>query len=304
MNTIAEKQVEVKSLDFLAAQRQLYSEAKKLFLINTIISVPLIVILSILIFKYSTLNIALIICGLIVFLANFFILNPTQKKKQKNAAIIQQMFDYYVLDMSHERLNTERLSDRDLIFRKSDKYKDKNSGHTGLIDWYPTIASQVPIHYGRLICQHENISWEGKLRSRYIQLIYLVGVILFLSLITYGILKSLLLKDFIVLIFAPLLPVLYFAIQQIVDNNRAIYNLKNLKSKFEDYWQEIISSETISDERINDFSYKLQEQIYSNRYSNPLIFNWMYDYLQSKDETSMKKSAEQLVNELKAANKI
>lgn len=48
MNSITQEQLEHKQLERLAAQRQIYSDAKKIQAINMILSVPAVIVWSIL----------------------------------------------------------------------------------------------------------------------------------------------------------------------------------------------------------------------------------------------------------------
>ena len=99
MNNIASKQNEQKQLERLAAQREIYSFAKKLYLLQIILTV----ILPIFLFIISSLWVNLIIYSalysiLITVIDNIFI-QPIIKKQKIKAAKIKELFDCDVLDI-------------------------------------------------------------------------------------------------------------------------------------------------------------------------------------------------------------
>ncbi|AFZ38358.1 hypothetical protein Sta7437_4931 (plasmid) [Stanieria cyanosphaera PCC 7437] len=297
MNSITQEQLEHKQLERLAAQRQIYSDAKKIQAINMILSVPAVIVWSILVVKFPDLKIWSAFWGITVTFLGFIVFNPFQKELQEKAAKIQQLFDCDVLQLSWNELNSGKRPEPELICQKSRNYRRNHSDYSKLKDWYPIGVSQLPIHLGRLVCQRTNCWWDAQLRRRYayyIQLI-IIGLSIFVFLI--GFINGLTLEKFFLAVFFPLTPVLFFGINQYRDNIEAASRLDRLKDEAESYWRQAINQKLVPQE-LTQLSYKLQNSIYDNRRRNPLIFDWIYNRIRDENEEQMNQGAEALIEEL------
>lgn len=300
MNSIVPKQSEDDQLILLAAQRQLYSDAKTIQLINIILSIPVVVILSVLVLKFSDLAVVSGFYGYIVAFLGLVFFNPRQKKLQEQAAKIQQRFDCYVLQMDCSKFNIENRRDPELIYRKNKKYLRNHQNHSHLKNWYPICVAEVPIEYARLICQRTNCWWDAQLRRRYVKWVLGIMIILSVFIFVIGFINGLTLEKLLLVVLLPLAPILLFGTQQYLDNKEAAYRLDNLKQLADSYWEQAINQQLSSDE-ITQLSYRLQDNIYDNRSNNPLIFNKIYNRLRDEDEEQMNKVAEVLVAEYKSS---
>lgn len=300
MNTITQEQLNPKQLERLAAQRQLYSDAKRLQLIYTILSIPAVVVWSILVVNFPNLKIWSAFWGVAVTCLGLFILNPHQKKLQKKAAKIQQMFDCDVLQMNWYKLNTGKRIDPELICRKNKEYIRNHTDHSKLKNWYPTNINRLPIHYARLICQRTNCWWDAQLRRRYINWVLSIIIVLSVFVFLIGFVNGLTLEVVFLAVLLPLAPVLFFGINQYRDNNDAASRLDSLKEQAESYWQQAINQKLTSDE-ITQLSYRLQDNIYDNRSRNPLIFDWIYNCIKNENEEQMNRGAKDLIEELQSS---
>lgn len=104
-NEILNRQNEQKPIMYLAAQRQLYSEAKRLNNLFFDISVLFPFLLSIMQFIFDEnelLNVCIQLMSILVFIAGIKI-NSIIKKKKIDAAMIQQQFDVYVYDVPWDK---------------------------------------------------------------------------------------------------------------------------------------------------------------------------------------------------------
>jgi hypothetical protein len=91
MNSIPQEQNTQRQLERLAAQRQLYSEAKALQVINVIISVPLVIAWSILVAILPQMAVYAGLWGLSVTFLDILVFSRIQKSTQEKAAKIQQL---------------------------------------------------------------------------------------------------------------------------------------------------------------------------------------------------------------------
>ena len=300
MNTITQEQLKPKQLDRLAAQIQLYSDAKRLQLIYAILSVPAVVIWSILVVIFPNLKIWSAIWGISVTFLGLTIFNPRQKRLQQKAATVQQMFDCCVLQMDWNLLNSGKRVDPELICKKSGEYKHNHPDISNLKDWYPISVGQLPLHYGRLICQRTNCWWDAQLRRRYVNWVEVVTILLSIFVFLVGFINGLTLEKFFIAVFLPLTPMLIFGFNQCRDNNDAASRLNSLKNEAESYWRQAINQK-LTPQEIERLSYQLQDSIYNNRCSNPLIFDWIYNLIRNENEEQMNRGAEELIDELQSS---
>ncbi|MCP2731425.1 S-4TM family putative pore-forming effector [Limnofasciculus baicalensis] len=297
MNNIPQEQNTQRSLELLAAQRQLYSDAKNLQMVSVIMSVPVVIVWSILIALFPLLAVYAALWGIIAALLELLVFSRLQKSTQEKAAKIQQIFDCEVLQFNWASLNCGIRVEPETIIDAYNRYKRKNRNITKIQNWYPVIVDQLPIHQARIICQRSNVWWDAQLRRRYSKWIVFILFTLIVIVLLIGLIGGLTLEKFLLAVLAPLTPAFVFSLRQYTEHNEAAVRLDRLREKAEALVQEIINRRyTPQDlERESD---RLQTQIYDNRRRSPLILDWLYSRLRNEDEEKMNKGAESLVQEL------
>lgn len=297
MNNIPQEQNTPHQLERLAAQRQLYSDAKNIQNINIILSIPSVIIWSILIAFFPSLQIYAALWGLSVTLLEQAIFSHSQKNLQEKAAKIQQLFDCDIFELDWSQLCSGSRPEPELIVSSAAKYRKKDPNYLNLKDWYPVSVSQLPIHEARLICQRSNIWWDAKQKLRYCKLILFGLIAITIIVFLVGLVGGLTLEKFVLAIVTPLLPAFIFTIRQYIENKQAATRLDNLRENSENIWQQVINRR-ITPQELERESYILQNQIYDNRRLSPLIFDWLYYRLKKQNEVEMNKGAETLIKEL------
>lgn len=185
-NGIATRQNEDNSIAMLAAQRQLYREAKKYNTVSVTLSVwiPLALAVILLFLPENTeWRYASYILSIVSMFFSFVIDKYIEEKKQL-AAFIQQKFDVYVYEMPWDK----RIFGRDKnvdheIATHSKKILSNLQEKKQLKDWYTPVVDKKNTIDGILACQRENLGWDVGLRKRFkfasiILFIILVAVIL------------------------------------------------------------------------------------------------------------------------------
>lgn len=168
-NGIDIRQNEEKSIAMLAAQRQLYKNAKSFSCVVYIFSLLIpfgISVISI----FAAQNQSLLIVSYITSIASMIISDVTSssiKQNKKLAAYIQQKFDVYVYQMPwNKRLfGEEKNVDRE-IARYSKPILSDEKEKQKLKNWYTKPVAKKPILEGIISCQRENFSWDYELRLR------------------------------------------------------------------------------------------------------------------------------------------
>jgi SMODS-associating 4TM effector domain len=297
MNTIPQDQNTPNRLKLLAAQRQLYSDAKRTQAISVIICFPLAVTWSILIAILPKYTVYAALWGILATFLDLLFFSRLQKSTQEKAAKIQQHFDCEVLQLNWAKSNCGMEIDPETIHDASVRFIDKNKIYSALENWYPISVGKLPIYQARIICQRANFWWDAQLRRRYSRQIITILALLTTIIFLIGLIRGLTIEKFVLAILAPLVPAFVFGLRQCIENDEAATRLDRLREKAETLVRETIDGKYTPQE-LESKSYDLQFQIYDNRRRSPLIFNWIYSRLKRKDEENMNKGAESLVEQL------
>jgi MFS superfamily sulfate permease-like transporter len=294
-NTISQDQNTPRQLERLAAQRLLYSRAKKVLAIQGVLDVftPVIVAVLIVIVPEFDIYGVFIAVGVTVF---DFILDMYQSSRKKQAADIQEMFDCDVLGLECLELKIRRRPIVETIMESAKKYKRIEPTYASLRDWYPPIVEKIPLSLARLICQRENCWWDAQLRRRYTQLVGSILVVISIVVVLLGLIKGITIGRFFLVIVCPLLPAYIWAIREYFGQTDAASEKDELRKYSEELWVKALKGE-FTDEKICKESRHLQDEIYNNRRTNPFILDCFYKWLRKENEEEINRGAEELVNE-------
>jgi len=298
MKMINETQNEQRQLELLAAQRQLYSEAKKIHVLNMILAVPVSVAVFMLAAFLPDFQTYAAYWGIAMTFAEFLLFNRFEDAFRLRAANIQEDFDCHVLQMDwnavacgHSRPPQEE------IVKYADKYKNKEPDFASLKNWYPVRADLLPIHFGRIICQRTNVTWEAKNRQR-----YALGIAVLLALVTglalgVGLGQQMNLQSFFVSVIAPLLPAYVWGVRHYRLNREAAANMDRLRDLIDDLWQaDFLKKQSAA--KLMETARNLQDEIYDHRRSTPSVFDRLYRKFQRGDNDDMNNIANRMIDEL------
>ena len=192
-NGIQIRQNEENSISMLAAQKQLYNEAKYIENIVLIFSV-ILPFLCACIQAFVKNNTMLNTIGYVLSFVSMLVgmsFGSYIKKKRKLAAFIQQKFDTYIYQMQWSKsLFGKNKNVNDVIAEKSIKYLRKQGARETLINWYPQLVDSFPIKKGILICQRENFKWDVGLRKRYKLVSTILIMVLSIIILGMGIIQD------------------------------------------------------------------------------------------------------------------
>ena len=166
---IRERQNSKWSLDRLVAQRLLYQKVKttenwRLVLI-LLVAVVLIIGLALGFGPFS--QVATIVIVLSWFLDQVVLVRCSGRMKEE-AAVIQEDFDCFVLDMPWpEHLGVERPT-KDRVEELAIKASSLSLACKQLVDWYPWENIPTGPVAARLHCQRVNCRWDSRLRGEWV----------------------------------------------------------------------------------------------------------------------------------------
>jgi len=300
MNTIHTDQNSELQLARLAAQRQLYADAKQLYLGELIVGVPAAIGLAgLAIWKQEKSAIFLWGCLFLLLLIDAVVIIPKERWLRTRAARIQEAFDCDVLRLIWREPTCGPQPTTEFVLEQATRFKAHGGDETKLPDWYPKGVEVLPLYMARLVCQRTNCWWDASQRRRYawtegVALLALDGLLLF-GLGATGVLEKLGAAAL-----APLIPSAYFAVRQFFEHQRAARSIDILREFAERIWKRMVAGE-LSESEATRCSTELQDAIFAHRRRSPSIIDWLYFRLRSEYEMQMNKGANVMIEEAQRA---
>lgn len=295
LNTIPELQNSKLQIERLAAQRFIYSSAKRTQSLQLILTIPLTILLSLLSLFFPLITPWQAIYGLAVVLLES-VLDAYQRNLRQQAAKIQELFDCDVLGLQWNELEIGSKPDVELVIESHNSFVQKGGNLDKLSNWYPSIVGDLPIHLARLVCQRTSLRWDYQLRRWFGKRALTLSLTVIALLFAISLWNQLSLESFILSALIPALPVFSWGFREFQKQNEVADELERLKSQVEEFWTASITSR-ISIRQVETKSRALQDEIYDLRRDNPLIFDTVYNYFRLRYEFIATKGAEEYVKE-------
>jgi hypothetical protein len=299
MNQITTIQNSQRQLERLAAQRELYSSAKRLFNLQLIGNVLVPLTLSFISALRGTFSVYVAMYGICFFVLDTLLVEPAIKHRKSKAAKIQELFDSEVLELTKSPFKTLEDITVEEVLTNYDAHRKIQLNIERIKNWYNVDLDGLDVSIARLICQRINYSWECRLRRVYGNFLKILNVIL--PLIVIGVASFAGLKvNQLMLIAGGLLPLFRFVTKQYQENKESGERLTKLNNHFDKVWEKVINGESEKDE-LEEAARRIQDEIYDNRIKSPLIPDSFYRLYRPKEEVLMTKSADSLVAEFRDA---
>jgi hypothetical protein len=285
--SIFTRQNEEKNIDLLCAQKQLYKEAKVMFMWQIILTCPVIVLLSALKLVLSLWAIDITGCVILystaitIFDVLLILLSINDIKKK--AAKAQEEFDCSVYNLEWNKNFVGKRNGQDVTTKYSRKFKADGGNVAKLIDWYPVELAKFPHLKAVLHCQKTNLVYDTEVRNRFKKKALIVAIVPVLLLFFISAIINSAMNNLLVLL-AVLLPVIVLAIKIYLDQNKVINYSEETKS--------IIDSllNNASNLDVNDIR-DVQKRIYTNRKDSALIPDFFYEKIRDQLEKEMHENA-------------
>lgn len=231
--------------------------------------------------------------SILVLLLEVGIVSRLQRENCKRAAKVQEQFDTEVLKLDWNRLVAGGKVDAEDI--RSITYGPlQDAERKRLLDWYEPAIARLPLPVGRVICQRTNITYDIRVRNVYAGILMALAIFLCVILTFLGIHQGQTVND-LILWCLPALPFVTFVLREYRKQKDTIDTLSTLKGEVEKLWEKALAG-TPFDE-LTRGSRALQDAIYRHRASNPLVFDWLYDWLRKRNEDLTHHAIEKLVAE-------
>lgn len=293
MNSIPTAQNAEPQLRFLRAQRELYARAKRVLIIQLVltIGVPLIGAVSTLMLPELKAFVAFL--ALSIAMLDVAVLDRFQKRLLLAAARVQEQFDCAVLELPWNQFTAGHPLGPEAIHEAASGYARRHDD-SSLIDWYPVVVGNVPLHLARVICQRTNLWYDSRVRRHYGAILLGFALGLLAVLIGVGILGGLTLTTFVLVVVAPASPFLSWAIREYHRQRDVADGLDKVRNEAESLWDRAKSGACGPDGCATQ-SREFQNAIFARRSTSAPIFGWIYWMLRQRHEDQMNVGAADMV---------
>lgn len=275
-NGINQRQNEENSILMLAAQRQIYKEAKIINRVIAVCSVIIPFILSIISLVVSDTNFSLV--SKLISITSWVVallLGMRIKETQGLAALIQQQFDIYVFSFNWDnKLFRKNKNVNYIITQKAERLLRKRTiQDEKLQDWYRKEVDELPLKKAIKLCQEENVNWDSELRSFYSKITFTIVIVLFVIIISIGIYQ----KDSLLVVLSFGIPIFQWEIKVLTSISADVGRLNKL-------------SESINGTKIYELDelLEIQRDIYEHRKNCYLIDDKIQEFLRDRLEKKNK----------------
>jgi hypothetical protein len=165
-NDISSRQVQPELVALLRARYRTYRTAKLTQALFVLLTIALPVMSVFLATAYPQVMPYLAFAAIVLLLLDTGIIDRLQKERIKRGAKLQEEFDVKVLGMSWNRFVAGSMVDHEDVRAASAKPLSQKR-ESELTPWYEPCVGEVPLLFGRLICQRTNISYDSRLRKKY-----------------------------------------------------------------------------------------------------------------------------------------
>lgn len=278
INELQNTEINIKRL---TAQAQLYTDAKKMqkfrFLVSGLAVALLAFLGNVLDSKYIVYLTLLSIC--IVLFDEFILVHRIQTLVEL-AATIQDEFDCSVLDIPNNIIKINRTSINENVQKYNIKFINIHEVEEiqRFYNWYSGINDHDDLK-SRIICQQQNCWWNSALQEKYITILKNITFSVLGILIVIAVFNDLSFSRVISSVVYPLVPLIVIVFRIIKNSNKSRKGLNDVKERLENLFEQC---NNIENEKVRSEMRTLQDMIFDNRISTPLVPD--YIYLKYKDE--------------------
>lgn len=283
MNNILQNQNKSENLKKLAAQRQLYKEAKQYFMLQIWFTVPVTVLLAFLklipesVLGFNAAYVAAFF-GIIIAIADQLVGYYIVSDYRTKAAKIQEQFDCDVFEMEWNKILIPKKVPVEVINKFAKRYVDNPK--YPLTDWYPIAIKDYSNEKAIYTCQKASLHYDRTLRTKFIRTTAIISGSILLLMILISLMESLTLRNFFVHVIAPFLPVLIITLRIAFENRKSIKEANDGHAITSNFSTENVTP-PMSELR------RIQDKIYCNRKNSPLVPEFFYNKKRHQLEDEM-----------------
>lgn len=266
-----------------------------------ILAGPVAVIATLLGIFYPELKNYAALLGVTILVLDLLLLSPRQKKLRGQGASVQEVFDTKVLDIEWNEIKVGKRPEPELIHEHARTFGHDAQKLDKLKNWYPVEVQQLPVHWGRIVCQRANIWWDSTLRRRYANTLLTILILLAIALVWFAFSQDLSVTDFVMKMVIPMAALYKLGVAQFVEHRDAADRLEKLRDHAEMLWAEAIKGASLEVLKVK--SRNLQDEIFDGRKRNPPVFDAIFWMFRDAHEAQMNIGALALIREAQDQSK-
>jgi len=279
MNSLSSQQNQDEFLTLLAAQRQLYNEEK------TRMAVWIFLVLAFTLGGTGAIRgldeyVPFFTFGALALAAGEYWYLQSLSKKREHAARIQEMFDCKLFQLEWNKFAAGKPPRPAIIGTAAEKLKRKAGEWDKLRDWYNSAKPELSLAHARLLCQAENLSWDGDLRKTYAISVLSLLLAALVLMFTAALKLNLGMANFFGVPMIIFLPLLSLGLSHVSTQWRVARRSVELQEALEEVL-EAIRQKRADDAMLTQAARNLQNEIFHQRADNIPVWNWFYNLLKN-----------------------
>lgn len=282
---IAHEQNTPESLQLLAAQKRIYSLAKRTHFIRIGAVLLLELIAPFVVIFQPDWRDGLELVGAGLTIVSALILTGIETNRVKQAATIQEELDTHLFQLPWNKTLVGHEIAPEFINRAAKEYKN---GEDKIRDWYPD-PDGAPYPKDVFLCQRTNLMWGVRLQSNYAYTLIGVTTGYFLLGVLLGIILQKSLMAYFVAILVPTLP----ALLEAIDTYKRHTESAREKVELLAHVDELIKDKTGTSHLVEECR-NIQDSIYMMRSRRPLIPDWWYELWRKKFDMDAREGVQAL----------
>ncbi len=278
-NSIVIKENEQTFIDRLAAQRHLYSKAKRLSNLLFVVCVLLPVLLAIAKVIYPncvSLPKIIVVYSVAATLLRIWLKDLTTKRKV-DAARIQQLFDCELFGLEWNKALCGQMPKPEDVLKAA-----RGASYKNLNNWYEPIVSQLPLSVGALVCMRTNVVYDQSLRKAYSTVCYVFTFIAIIAVAALGMWNNTGMWDAFLYGIVPLMPLVTWVIDLHKQHSANYKALCNIEPLIEAGLAQARDQKCVSQSALQE----IQNFIYLHRKSSYLVPDCFYKISRKKNEAA------------------
>jgi hypothetical protein len=302
--SIVEKENQPRNIERLAAQKEMYFQAKRLFFVQFIVTVLITVVLALiglaLPYLGSTIDWNWVrgIYGVLAAIIDLFLLNHFINQLRQKAAAIQELFDCDVLDLEWNKVCVGEKPQPEDVKKYADKHLNRVKNYDKLQTWYAETIKEVDGIAAKVICQRSNFSYDSTIRRSFQYWLVGITITILIATVLIALVMNASTRALVSMSLLPILPILTFLGKLAKEHSTSLKNLESLRSNITSLWSDVLSGSATN---VETTLRRIQDKIYQNRKTSPLIPEWFYDWQRPKLEQQMYYGVADLVEQYRNA---
>lgn len=283
MNNIKENQELPQNLLLLKAQRVIYATAKKIYRWQLTVTIIIVVILNFLKltqkdFTDIDLTPYIALASVSITLFDLLFLSGYLSKFKTNGAKVQELFDCRIYNMEWNETNSGDMPENWVIEEAEKNYV--HNPKAPVTNWYHIDLDGLKHEQAILRCQETNLEYDRKLRFHFKNDCIIICLVIVVCSFIIATIVNASLKGYLTNFIAPTLPLIVILIKLILDNQKAVKSLEEVRKAA----RKLRNSENPSMNQLR----QVQDKLYCSRKDSTLIPENYYQYRRTKLEESTK----------------